>query len=252
MCTWQHEGALNQVLSSRKEAWRKQHTTPVQSLRSLDTEVSEAIEEEVEKNYEVIAEIDNCRGSPSKHCLRAHAVDFWPLRLVDCFWLLCRKCNKRFVNSFHAQSFFVYKYVSRIPDERAACFDCDDFEKEYVEYMFQFMVLLQDEDGRKLTATLIDQVSISLKYPLSDNKYFFQSDFVQGLALRSPLRDAKTLEAFEQRTKPVLGNLIEVHDALAKQMEVDIDTPYFNFIVGGWETTKDTRAYCLLDVESPG
>ena len=62
--------------------------------------------------------------------------------------------------------------------------------------------------------------------------------------------DAEALRSFQQRLKPLLGNLTIVHSALLSDKKIEIDTPFGVYEVDSWVIPKDKRAFCLVRYES--
>ena len=50
------------------------------------------------------------------------------------------------------------------------------------------------------------------------------------------------------RLKPMIGNLVEVHEAITKRMEMVSDTPLVSLIIASWEA-ENQRAYWLMECE---
>ena len=58
------------------------------------------------------------------------------------------------------------------------------------------------------------------------------------------------LQDLTERLKPLLGNLVDVHEGISRGEQVTRQTPILNLSIGCWQNENvDTVTYGLLDVE---
>ncbi|KAF8969864.1 hypothetical protein BDZ97DRAFT_1793052 [Flammula alnicola] len=148
--------------------------------------------------------------SPAQYQLVARAVDFHPLELQDAFYQQCSRCN------------------TEIPKIQRACTKCGDFEHEYVQYLYQLYLMLEDEDENQIV------VSVDNKCPL-----------LNGLKRACIREDQAALQRFRERVEPMLGNLVMMHNGLKAGKGIEIDTPLLCFEVGSWLVPDGKRAFRL-------
>ncbi|KAF8891203.1 hypothetical protein BD779DRAFT_1513799 [Infundibulicybe gibba] len=113
-----------------------------------------------------------------------------------------------------------------------ACFSCDGIDHGYVRRIFRFFFLLQDENGDQLRAVVSDDC------PLLD-----------GLERADLRATPPAYAAFCQRLKPLIGNLLDVHEALQRNEVVDPKTLDLIFIIGTWNMDEGGQAFSIESFE---
>lgn len=52
---------------------------------------------------------------------------------------------------------------SRIPKSKRACVGCSDSDYEYIQYLYQLYLMIEDEDGKQVMVSINDEVSFFFK-----------------------------------------------------------------------------------------
>ncbi|KAF5381117.1 hypothetical protein D9615_004129 [Tricholomella constricta] len=199
-------------LKQRKEEWKYSRETP----KAITKVQSPQSGSEPALRGKTIAELEADLKCPNKSRITARIVDFRPWNLRDAVVIHCTKCNQD------------------LPDFQKACFKCHDTDHEYVRYLYQMYLLLQDEDGKQLYVSLHDESSV-----FNDLK---RTDINE---------DRSGFQAFSNRLSKMLGNLPEIHNGpfpKEKPPTIAPDTPMLSLIVDSWEV-EGKRAYCLAECE---
>ncbi|KAF8798203.1 hypothetical protein BYT27DRAFT_7123725 [Phlegmacium glaucopus] len=198
---------LNGLLR-RREAWQQKAIQLQQAPSALPT--GPPLIAPPRQSYIRIKDISSEDTGIQKYSVFARAVDFYPLKLEDAFYQLCKRCN------------------IEIPKSNRACVVCSDFEHQYIQYLYQLYVMIEDDDGKQI------MVSINDECPL-----------LEGLERVYMPDNMAALRTFRERLKPLLGNLTMVHSALLSEKKIEIDTTFGVYEVDSW-VLKDKRAFCLV------
>ena len=75
-----------------------------------------------------------------------------------------------------------------------------------------------------------------------------QCAIFEGLKRTDIQGDRAGYSDFLSRLKPMIGNLVEVHEAITDKMEMASDTPLVSLIIASWEA-ENQRAYWLMECE---
>ena len=112
------------------------------------------------QSYTHIKDIDSVDTGIQRYRIFARAVDFYPLKLEDAFYQFCQRCNIEWVNLVILSTDLIkFSTGHRIPKSKQACFGCSDFEHEYIQYLYQMYVMIEDEDGKQIMVSINDEVS---------------------------------------------------------------------------------------------
>ncbi|THH12013.1 hypothetical protein EW145_g287 [Phellinidium pouzarii] len=155
-----------------------------------------------------IKEIKEHGECPNKYMLSARIVDFYPLDISDFAVRRCRNCKEM------------------IPENRHACTMCEDMMGEFVEWVYRFFFVLEDEEGEKI---LVDACSEG-------------KTFLAGLDPCDFHEETDKLTVVQRRLRECLGNLVEVHEGLKKQELVEAQYgPFLDLAVKSWEVDDRKR-----------
>ncbi|KAF8913558.1 hypothetical protein CPB85DRAFT_1299416 [Mucidula mucida] len=161
------------------------HQKPKQSTNSSREPVKAKTEKAVPTASIPLYEFDSrqCRGyktttvedlrddpSPGNCKVIAHVLNFRPASLKDCVVAWCKQCKKD------------------IPKTQKACVACNDFDHEFLQLSYRWMLQLghEEEDGLRIYA---------------DN----ESPLFEGLKRVNLHTDDATYESFYKRVKPIIG-----------------------------------------------
>ncbi|KAJ7137727.1 hypothetical protein C8R44DRAFT_766044 [Mycena epipterygia] len=150
---------------------------------------------------------------PGTFFVRARITDFFPFRLNDSFVRTCTHCKQV------------------LSMERLSCFHCNDVEHNYVEIVSFLRVLINDGDDEL-------KLSICGNVPLLDG--------LEPVILRD---DPEAARRFSERIKPLLNNLVEVHDGILEKRMVKPAGPVMTLIVDSWKGEEGEIVYGLTDYE---
>ncbi|KAJ7172132.1 hypothetical protein C8R46DRAFT_1084903 [Mycena filopes] len=151
---------------------------------------------------------------PAKFFVRARVVDFFPFELHKSFVRQCTKCN------------------AALPDNRLACHQCDDAEKQYVRVV-SILRLLLDDGEQKI------KVSVSGNVPLLD-----------GMNPTILVDDPAVRQKFSERMRPLLNNLEAVHDGMvANELVEPSSGPMMTLAIDNWRGKSGELIYGLRDFE---
>ncbi|KAF8163505.1 hypothetical protein B0H34DRAFT_695665 [Crassisporium funariophilum] len=218
---------LNGLLR-RKEMWQrnliqqqpnsKQNIRAVENIpRRINTPVQEfQLAERLPSTCTRIKDIDTEDTRPHKFRFFARAVDFYPLNLEDAFYQQCTRCK------------------AEIPRRNRACLNCMDSEHEYVQYLYQLYLMIEDEDRNQITVSVNNECCL-----------------LDGLKRTYLPEDDTTRRGLCERLKPVLGNLPMVHNGLSSGKKIEVDAPFWIFDVDSWMIPGGKRAFCLSKYENP-
>jgi hypothetical protein len=59
--------------------------------------------------------------------------------------------------------------------------------------------------------------------------------------------DAAAAKSFSDKLKPVIGNLVEVHNGILQGVRIAPDTPWLEFTIESWTGQHSPRAYGFVD-----
>ncbi|CCL99996.1 uncharacterized protein FIBRA_02021 [Fibroporia radiculosa] len=172
-----------------------------------------------------IKEVKTSEKCPNKFRIRARIVDFFPDHLVDFAARRCTKCGEDI--SSH------YRICSR-------CDDAMDPEgNTNVRTLYQFWFRVEDEVGDELQVAVCDEECTLLKD-------------LEAAGLRE---DEEALEEFTQRLRPLVGNLLAVHDGIPQRAAGEVlpplDAPFLTMTIGSWplvdEQDPHARGYVLIE-----
>ncbi|KAJ6618805.1 hypothetical protein B0H10DRAFT_2028043 [Mycena sp. CBHHK59/15] len=152
--------------------------------------------------------------SPRKFYVRAQVLDFYPFRLDDSFIRSCTNCTRP------------------INDKRLACVECNDFEHAYVKIICVSRILVKDEVGDEL------KLSISGDVPLLDG--------LERVVMRD---DPDAARRFHERLKPLIGNIVDVHEGMLRKEVIEPSGPMLTLTVDNWKTEDGSVVYGLQDYE---
>ncbi|KAJ7709492.1 hypothetical protein B0H17DRAFT_1324419 [Mycena rosella] len=150
---------------------------------------------------------------PGTFCVRGRVIDFFPFRLDDSFVRTCTKCSLQ------------------IPPHRAACFGCNDIELEHVQIVSILRLLISDGSDKL-------KISVSSNIPL-----------LAGLPAVILGEDPDAARIFSERLKPLLGNLVDVHDAMLMKQVKEPNGPMMTFTIDSWKAEDGDVVYGLLDYQ---
>ncbi|KAH8117006.1 hypothetical protein DFH11DRAFT_1578632 [Phellopilus nigrolimitatus] len=204
-----------QDISGTTQHAAKDHETISQVVVSFA--VKSRHTDQPKSSIKAIRETNKC---PNKYRLLARIVDFYPMDINEFAVRRCRSCKKM------------------IPDNRNACTMCDDMMQQYVEWIFRFFFILEDEGGDKFTVDVC-----------SEAKTFLTG--IQPCDLRA---DRERLMAVKRRLRGCLGNLVEVHEGIKRNETIDPEFgPFLDLAIKSWEVDDGVRklvTYALTGCEA--
>ena len=59
---------------------------------------------------------------------------------------------------------FYYADLNRIPKNTKACFKCNDFEHEHVQFFYQLYILLKDRRANEIIVSIDDKVLDNIQF----------------------------------------------------------------------------------------
>ncbi|KAH0583660.1 hypothetical protein H2248_009273 [Termitomyces sp. 'cryptogamus'] len=205
------------ALKQRKEKWKK-------SSKAVDADASIIINPSVKsepnqndakqpvRRGKTIAELRTDEKCPNKTRIFARVVDFRPWKLSDAVIIHCTNCRKD------------------LPPLQKACFNCDDTDHEYVQFMFQMYFLLEDTSG--------DQIYVSVH----DGSSIFDG-LIRGDVSENPT----AYWTLSKRLAILLGKLLELHSGPIPKDGIEFPLPntaMLPLIIDTWDA-DGKHAYCL-------
>ncbi|KAJ7085732.1 hypothetical protein B0H15DRAFT_846156 [Mycena belliarum] len=209
-------------LIERKNSLKRPTETPAETPAEAPTErepqispttgVSQSSDTPLVNNGHVGISIKEAISSESsKFTIRAKVIDFFPFRLVDAFVRTCSECKT-------------------ILSEKRKCSGCNDVDGQHIRIDCVLRVLISDGNDEL-------KVSVSGKAPL-----------LAGLTPVILHDDPQTLSLLSERLKPLLNNLVEVHDAILEEQVIEPTGHMGTFVVERWENQEQT-VYGLVDCQ---
>ncbi|KAG6851308.1 hypothetical protein H0H93_011744 [Arthromyces matolae] len=195
------------ALKKRKEDWQS-------SLGSRSSVLVASIPQPLSSQpnisnrpHQSIAEILAKTKLPTKSRISARVVDFRPWKLSE-------------IVNLH--------YILSLPPVQKACFNCDDTDFEYVRYMYQMYILLEDAAGDQLYSSVFDNLK--------------RADVGS---------DSKSLNELSEHLFPLLGDLLKLHLEPVPKEGTTLQlpqTPLRTLVIDTWEV-DGKHAHSLAELE---
>ncbi|KAM6500355.1 hypothetical protein JOM56_003369 [Amanita muscaria] len=163
------------------------------------------------QQYTSLQAMMNHESCPDKFLVRARIVDFYPFSLKDCSQQWCSRCK------------------NQIPSKFKACIDCADTEHEYVMIRYQTFLMLEDDEGTTVGVSAYDK-----------------SHLFDGLERANFSDNNEAYESFCARLRPLLGNLVEVHENGRVGIEILPQTKVHELEIVSWEGPDGQIAFGLF------
>ncbi|KAI6036462.1 hypothetical protein BKA83DRAFT_26059 [Pisolithus microcarpus] len=162
--------------------------------------------------YSTIQQVLSDTTCPSTSTVVARAVDFYPFILEDACILRCMKCQ------------------ADVPLSFKACPSCDDMLETHCKWCYCLYLRLEDDAGDNLNVSLCGEECTLLQDTPADDLHY----------------DRGAFHKFFAKLKPVIGNLVEVHNAWSVNREKVVESPHMRFTIESWAIGDDERGYGLL------
>lgn len=182
-------------LIRRKSLWQQQTSSaPVQGLY-----------------YSTIKQILEFDRYPNKHRIFVRVIKMYPPDLRNAIILFCSRCK------------------SEIDPSRKACYDCYDFDHEYVQYLYHLALAIEDKEGQQLAVSVDDDCHL-----FNDLR---RIDIRDNSEAQIKLRD---------RLKPFLGALVDLHQPLG--MDAVQSTAFHTLVIECWKNSEGVPSFGLARV----
>ncbi|THU80125.1 hypothetical protein K435DRAFT_511358 [Dendrothele bispora CBS 962.96] len=161
--------------------------------------------------------VDSC---PNKYRLSARVVDYRPLSLRNAVHRICSACD------------------NDIPDTQKACVKCNDFNHEYIRFVYGLSLIIEDTEGTRV------RVDITDKYKEEDPD---ECPLLKGLKRVSLEDDEEAYEQFCQLFERFAGNAQEYYEKRSSSLA----TPFRSMTIVALPDpdSKDGRTYYLWNVD---
>ena len=108
--------------------------------------------------YSTINQMFELDRYPNKHRIFARVIKMYPPDLRDAIILFCSRCKSECVYIFSFDINILISCRLRIDPSRKACYDCYDFNHEYVQYLYHLALAIEDKEGQQLAVSVDDDV----------------------------------------------------------------------------------------------
>jgi len=115
---------------------------------------------------------------------------------------------------------------------RKECVRCSDMVESHVKCLYCFVFLLEDEEGNNIFIFVNDE----------------DCSLLRGLEPADFRENMEALELFTEYLRPVIGNLLEVHNGIERGEVIAPETPMLKFVIDSWKN-PDSISYGLMDLD---
>jgi hypothetical protein len=202
-----------QALLRRKEKWKLEMKRDGVSIEPAVNSSAKSRPPTPETSEDLtVKQVIASTVCPNTFTFVARVTDFHPFDLNQATYLRCTKCNTNLRRTWKR------------------CVDCDDMLDTHSKWFYDLLLLLEDDEGNNIMVSACNK----------------ECKLLSGLPPVDLIADKDAFDRLVARLQPVIGNLLQVHDAYAKPMVLPVVSPKMRFTIESW-IAEDDRWYGLLE-----
>ncbi|KAG2037353.1 hypothetical protein BDR03DRAFT_957486 [Suillus americanus] len=201
------------ALLQRKEKWKSEMKRDGISIEPAANATAKSRHPTPETSEDLtLKQVIASTVCPNTFTVVARVTDVYPFDLNQATYLRCTKCNTNLRRAWKR------------------CVDCNDMLDTHCKWFYNILFHLEDDEGNNIIVSACNK----------------ECKLLSGLPPVDLEADKGAFDRLVARLQPVIGNLVQVHDAYAKPMVLPVVSPKMRFTVESW-IAKDDRWYGLLE-----